>query len=98
MENYALVIPPSEFVDVCLRLITLAHCEMGRKDFHGSDMMIAREQQMCHPQVSQPQRLENAPHMISPSEYEEKPRKMSAFPSSQLGRKGIYGFFLDWKS
>jgi hypothetical protein len=84
--------------DVCLKLISLAYCEMGRKDFPGSDLMIAREPQMCPPQVSQPQRLENAPQMISPSESDEKLGKRCAFPSSQLGWKGIFGFSLDGTS
>jgi hypothetical protein len=92
------VIPLSEFVDVCIKLIALAHCEMGRKDFHGSDLMIARESQMCPPQVPQHQVLENVPQMISSSESDEKPRKRCAFPSSQLDQKGIFGFSLDWKS
>jgi hypothetical protein len=83
---------------MCLKLIALAYCEMGRKDFPGSDLMIAREPQMCPPQVSQPQRLENAPQMISPSESDEKLGKRCALPSSQLGRKGISGFSLDGTS
>ena len=71
---------------------------MGRNDFPGSDLMIAREPQMCPPQVPQHQPLENAPQMISSSESDEKPRKRCAFPSSQLDQKGIFGFSLDLKS
>jgi hypothetical protein len=95
LENYALVIPPSESTDMCLKLIAPACCEMGRKDFLGSDLMIAREPQMCPPQVLQPQRLENAPRMVSPLESVEKPGKRCALPFSQLDRKGISRFSLD---
>jgi hypothetical protein len=98
LENCSLVIPLSESADMCLKLIALAYCEMGQKDFPGSDLMIAQEPQMCPPQVPQPQRLENAPEMISLSEFDEKPGKGCAFPSSQLGRKGVSGFSLDGTS
>jgi hypothetical protein len=43
LENCALVISLSESVDMCLKLIALAYCEMGWKDFPGSNLMIARE-------------------------------------------------------
>jgi hypothetical protein len=96
--NCALVIPPSESADKGLKLSALGYWEMGRKDFPGSDLMITREPQMCPPQLSHPQRLENAPQMISPSESDEKPGNRCALPSSQLGRKGIPGFSLDGTS
>jgi hypothetical protein len=43
LENCALVIPPSKSADVCLKLIAQVYCEMGRKDFPGSELMIAWE-------------------------------------------------------
>jgi hypothetical protein len=63
LENCALVIPPSESVEMCLKLIALVFCEMGRKGFPGSAPMIAREPRMFPPQVSHSQCLENAPQM-----------------------------------
>jgi hypothetical protein len=90
----ALVIPQSKSAGMCLKLIALAYYEMGRKYFPRSDLMITREPQLCPPQVFQPQWLETVPHMISLSESGEKLGKRCAFPSSQMGRKGIYGFFM----
>jgi hypothetical protein len=52
LENCALVIPLSKSVDVCLKLIAWVYCEMGPKNFPGSELMIAREPRMCPPQVS----------------------------------------------
>jgi hypothetical protein len=97
-ENFTLVIPLSKSVDKGLKLSTLGYCEMNQKDFPGSDMMITRDPPMCHPQLSHPQRLENAPQMISPSESEKKLGNRCTLPSSQLGRKGILGFSLDGRS
>jgi hypothetical protein len=98
LENCALVIPPSESTDMCLKLIALAYCEVGRKGFHGSDLMIAREPRMCPHQVLHSQCLENAPKMIPPSESDEKPGKRCAWPSSQLGQSGIYEISLNGTS
>jgi hypothetical protein len=89
LENCALVIPPSKSADVCLKLIAQVYCEMGRKDFPGSELMIAREPRMCPPQVSHSQCPESAPQMIPSSKFDEEPGKRCALPSSQLGRKGI---------
>ena len=61
MENYALVIPPSESAYVSLKLIAQLYFEMGQKDFPGSDLMIAREPRMCPPQVLHSQCPESAP-------------------------------------
>jgi hypothetical protein len=96
--NCALVIPPLESADKGLKLSALGYYETGQKDFLGSDMMIPREPQMCPFQLSHPQRLENAPQMISPSEFDEKLGNRCALPSSQLGQKGISGFSLDGTS
>jgi hypothetical protein len=76
--------------DVCLKRIAQVYYEMGRKDFPGSELMIAREPCMCPPQVSHSQCLESAPQMIPPSESDEELGKRCALPSSQLGRTGIY--------
>jgi hypothetical protein len=89
LENYALVIPPLKSADVCLKLIAQVYCEMGQKDFPGSELMIAREPQMCPPQVSHSQCLESVPQMIPPLESDKEPGKICALPSSQLGRRGI---------
>jgi hypothetical protein len=89
LENCALVIPPSESADVCLKLIAQVYCEMGRKDFPGSELMITREPRMCPPQVSHSQCPESAPQMIPPSESDEELGKRCALPSSQLGWRGI---------
>jgi hypothetical protein len=97
-ENCALVIPPSESADKGLKLSALGYWDMHRKDFPGSDLRITREPQMCPPQLSHPQRLENAPQLISPSKSDEKLGNRCALPSSQLGRKGIFGFSLDGTS
>ena len=83
---------------MCLKLITQVYWEMGRKDFLGSELMIAREPRMCPPQVSHSQCLESAPQMIPLLKSEEESGKRCALPSSQLGRKGILGFSLDGTS
>jgi hypothetical protein len=93
--NCTLVIPLSESPDKGLKLSTLGYWEMGQKDLPGYDLMITREPQMCPPQLSHPQWMENVPQMISLSESDEKPRNRCTFPSSQLGWKGIYGLSLD---
>jgi hypothetical protein len=98
LKNRALVIPSSELTNVCLKLIALAYCEMRRKGFPGSDLMIAREPRMCPPKVSHSQCLENAPKMIPQSESDEEPGKRCTFPSSQLGRRGISELSLDGTS
>jgi hypothetical protein len=90
LENCALVIPPSESVDVCLKLISQVYWEMGRKDFLVSELIIAREPRMCPPQVPHSQWSESAPQMIPPSESDEEPGKICALPSSQLGQRGIF--------
>jgi len=95
LEKYTLVIPPLKSTAVYLKLIALAYCEMGRKDFPGSDLMIAREPQMCPPQVSHSQCSESAARMIPPSESDEELGKRCALPSSQLGRRGISELCLD---
>ena len=92
------MIPLSEFVDVCIKLIALAHCEMGRKDFHGSDLMIAREPQMCPPQVPHSQCPENTSLMIPLSESDKRPRKRCVWLASQMGRRGIYELSLNGTS
>jgi hypothetical protein len=84
LENCALVIPLSKLIDMCLKLISQAYCEMCRKDFLGYDLTIAREPQMCPPQVLHSQCLESTPQMIPSSESDEEPGKICAFPSSQL--------------
>jgi hypothetical protein len=98
LENCALVIPPSKSVEMCLKMIALAYCEMGRKGFPGSDLMISQEPRMCPPKVSHSQCLENAPQMIPPSEYDEELGKRCALPSSQLGHRGISELSLDGTS
>jgi hypothetical protein len=85
------VIPPSESASKGLKLSAMGYCEMGRKDFPGSDLMIAQESKMCPPQVSHPQHLENVPQIISLWESDEKLGNRCALPSSQLGQNGIYG-------
>jgi hypothetical protein len=89
LENWALVIPSSESTGKCLKLIAPAYCELGQKGFPRSDLMIARESQMCPSQVSHSQCPENAPLMIPPSESDEKPGKICVWPASQLDRRGI---------
>jgi hypothetical protein len=98
LENCTLVIPLSESTEMCLKMIASAYCEMGRKGFPGSDLMIAREPRMCHPKVSHSQCLENAPKMIPPSESDEEPGKRCALPSSQLCQRGISKLSLDGTS
>ena len=61
LENYAIVIPPSESDDVCLKLIAQVYCEMGRNDFPRFELMITREPRMCPPQVSHSHCLESVP-------------------------------------
>jgi hypothetical protein len=85
-RNCTLVIPPSESTDKGLKLSTLCSYEMGRKDFHGSDLMITRESQMCHPQLSHPQWLDNAPKMIYASKSDEKP---GCSPLNWVGRESM---------
>jgi hypothetical protein len=60
---------------VCLKLIAQVYWEMGRKDFPGSELMIAQEPRMCPPQVSHSQCPESAPQMIPPSKSDEEPEK-----------------------
>jgi hypothetical protein len=91
-RNCALVIPLSESADKGLKLSALGSSEMGRKDFPGSDPVISRESQMCPPQQLHPQRLRNAPKMISSSKFDEKPGNRSILPSFQLDRRGILEF------
>jgi hypothetical protein len=98
LENCALVIPRSKSVEMCLKMIASAYCEMGQKGFPGSDLMIAREPRMCPPKVSHSQCLENAPQMIPLSESDEEPGKRCALPSSQLRRRGISELSLDGTS
>ena len=43
LENCALVIPPSESAEMCLKMIALVYCEMGQKGFPRSDLMITQE-------------------------------------------------------
>jgi hypothetical protein len=66
-QKCSLVIPPSELAEICLKLISIAYCEMGQKGFPGSNLMIAQEPRMCPPKVSHSQCLKNASLMISPS-------------------------------
>ena len=47
LENCALVIPLSKSAEMCLKMISLAYCEMGRKGFLKPDLMIACEPQMA---------------------------------------------------
>jgi hypothetical protein len=63
--NCALVIPPSKSTDKGLKMSALGSFEMCQKDFPGSDLMMARESQMCPPQLSHLQWLRNVPKMIS---------------------------------
>ena len=98
LENCALVIPPSELAERCLKMIALAYCEMGWKGFPGSDLMIAREPRMCPPQVSHSLYSKNAPLMIPPSESDEKQGKRCIWPASQMGRRGISELSLDGTS
>ena len=43
LENYALVIPPSESDKMCLKMTTLVYWEMGRKGFPEYGMMLSLE-------------------------------------------------------
>jgi hypothetical protein len=92
--NCALVFPPSKSTDKGLKLSDLGSSKMGRKDFLGSDLVISRESQMWHPQLSHPQWMRNALKMISPLKFVEKPVNISVLPSSQVGRRGITRFSL----
>jgi len=92
------VIPPSESTYKGLKPSALAYFEMGRKDLARSDLIITQESQICPPQLSHTQRLENVPQMISLSESDEKLGNRCALPYSQLGRKGIFGFSMDGTS
>jgi hypothetical protein len=92
--NCALGIPPLKSANKGLKMSALCSYEMGRKDFPGSDLMISRESQMHHPQLSHPRWPRNAPKMISLSESEEKLGNRSVLPSSQLGRRGNTGLSL----
>ena len=89
LENCALVILLSESAEMCLKLIALAYCEMGRKGFPRSYLMIAREPQIYPPQVLHSQCPENASLMIPLSESDEKPGKRCVWPASQMGQRGI---------
>jgi hypothetical protein len=75
---------------MCLKMIALVYCEMGRQDFPGSELMIAGEPRMCPPQVPHSQCSESAPQMIPPSKSDEELGKRCALPSSQLGWRGIF--------
>jgi hypothetical protein len=88
----ALVICLSKSVNKGLKLSALGSSKMGRKDFPRSNLMIYRESEMHPPQLLHPQWLRNAPKIISPSEFDEKPGNRSGIPSSQLGQRGIIGF------
>jgi hypothetical protein len=43
LAKCVLVIPPSESVEMYLKMIVLVYWEMGRKGFPESDPMVARE-------------------------------------------------------
>jgi hypothetical protein len=51
LEKCILVIPSSESDEMYLKMIALVYWEMGWKGFPESDMMLAREPQMCPPKV-----------------------------------------------
>jgi hypothetical protein len=87
--NCALVIPPSKLIDKGLKLNSLGSSEMGRNYFPIYDLMISRESQIFPPQLLHPQWMSNAPKIISSLESNGKLGNRCAFPSSQLGRKGI---------
>ena len=92
-SSMALVIPPLESTEMCLKMIALAYCEMGWKGFPGSDPMIAREPRMCPPKVPHSQFLENVPQMKMHSQcwnLTRNPEKYSPFlPLNWVGGESL---------